>query len=116
MAVLVGCTVLGCAGNCGAAVRVGAWLRVQRRPGMAWLCARPLSAPQETIRRDVSGRCVRGALVFYLKRGEERQGTGGESRTREGAGREGKGKERDGGSNPHEFHRTSLVKNLLKYF
>ena len=67
MAVLVGRAALGCAGNCGAAVRVGAWLRAQRRPGLARLCARPLSAPQETIRRDVSGRCVRGALVFYLK-------------------------------------------------
>ena len=67
MAVLVGRTALGCAGNCGAAVRVGAWLRAQRRPGLVRLCARPLSAPQETIRRDVSGRCVRGALVFYLK-------------------------------------------------
>jgi hypothetical protein len=67
MAVLVYRTALGCAGNCGAAVRVCAWLRAQRRPGLARLCARPLSAPQETIRRDVSGRCVRGALVFYLK-------------------------------------------------
>ena len=67
MAVLVYRTALGCAGNCGAAVRVGAWLRAQRRPGLARLCARPLSAPQETIRRGVSGRCVRSALVFYLK-------------------------------------------------
>ena len=65
MAVLAGRTALGCADNCGAAVRVGAWLRAQRRPGLARLCARPLSAPQETIRRDVSGRCVRGALVLY---------------------------------------------------
>jgi hypothetical protein len=67
VAVLVVRTALGCAGNCGAAVRVGAWLRAQRWPGLARLCARPLSAPQETIRRDVSGRCARGALVFYLK-------------------------------------------------
>jgi hypothetical protein len=67
VAVLVGRAALGCAGDCGAAARVGAWLRAQRRPGLARLCARPLSAPQETIRRDVSGRCVRGALVFYLK-------------------------------------------------
>ena len=54
------------------------------------------------------------------QRGEERQGTEGESRTREGAGREGKreteAREKIGSSNPHEFHRTSLVKNLLKYF
>jgi hypothetical protein len=67
VAVLVGSTALGCAGNCGAAVFVGAWLRAQRRPGLARLYARPLSASQETIRRGVSGRCVHGALVFYLK-------------------------------------------------
>jgi hypothetical protein len=67
VAVLVDRTALGCAGNCGAAVRIGAWLRAQRRPSLARLYARLLSAPQETIRRDVSGRCVRAALVFYLK-------------------------------------------------
>jgi hypothetical protein len=67
VAALVDHTALGCAGNCGAAVCVGAWLRVQRRPGLARLCTRLLSAPQQTIRRDVSGRCVRVALVFYLK-------------------------------------------------
>jgi hypothetical protein len=66
VAVLADRTALGCAGDCCAAVRVGAWLRAQRRPGLARLCARP-SAPQETIRRDVSGRCARVALVFYLK-------------------------------------------------
>ena len=34
---------------------------------MARLCTRLLSAPQQTIWRDISGRCVRVALVFYLK-------------------------------------------------
>jgi hypothetical protein len=70
VAALVYRVALGRAGNCGVAVavRAGAWLRAQRRPGLARLYARLLSAPQETIRRGVSGRCVRVALVFYLKR------------------------------------------------
>ena len=60
------------------------------------------------------------------------QGTGGESRTREEAGREKergkreteareKGKVGAKGAKgrapiPHKFHRTSLVKDVLKYF
>ena len=57
----------------------------------------------------------RGQARGTKERGEERQGTGGEQDERSSRTRR-KGERERRRLQSAEFHRTSLVKNLLKYF